>query len=163
MELIYIAIVIVIIVIVLWAVFVGSTKRRCISELNGMWIADSEFCEESGIELMTIYFGDCPQTLVEEEQSGGTNKLCWILIINDKGEYNHITVANITGGKNIKDKQYEFELNLKDSPDNIFATDLVIKIVPGELITIVDSDTKIFEGQKNKEASDAIEFNINED
>ena len=162
MELIYIALIIVIIVIVIWVVFIGGTKSRCLSELNGMWIADSDFCEESGIELMTIYFGDCPQSLIDE-QSGGTNKLCWILIINDKGEYNHITVANIKGGTNIKDKQYEFELSLKDSPDNIFSTDLTINIVPGQLITIIDADTKIFEGLKNKEASEAIEFNIGED
>lgn len=162
MELIYIALIIVIIIISLWFVF-GSSKSRCLSELNGMWIADNEFCEESGIELMTIYFGDCPKTLIDDEDQQGTNKLCWILIINDKGEYNHITVANIRGGKNIKDKQYEFDLNLRDSPDNIFATDLTISIVPGELITIIDSDTKIFEGLKNKEASDAIEFNISDD
>jgi hypothetical protein len=150
--------IIIAIVVVLW-LLLGSTKSRCISKLNGMWMADEEFCNESGIELMTIYFGDCP---AEIEEAGVNAKLCWILIINNKGDYNHITIANISEGKKIKSDQYEFKLDLKDSPDNMFSTNLIINIVPDELITIIDPDTdiKVFEGTKNKEASEAIEFSI---
>lgn len=155
METLYIVIIVIALVVLLWYIFANSTKSQCISELNGMWIADDEFCQESGIEAMVVYFGD-----------GGANrsKLCWILIMNGKGDHNHITTAALSDGKHIKGKQYKFKLELHDTPDNLFSTDLEIHIVPGQLITIIDPDTdvKIFEGVKNKEASDAIEFNVSE-
>ena len=157
METIYIALIIVFVVILLWLTFSRSTKTRCLSELNGLWMADEEFCNESGIELMTIFFGDKPG-----EPAG--NKLCWILLLNDSGQYNHITVAKFSEGKPLKGEQYEFDLELEDVADDIFSTNLKIRIVPGELITVIDSETdaKIFEGMKNKNASDAINFDINE-
>ena len=151
METLYIVVIIVFLIVLFW--LLRNPKASCLSNLNGMWMADEEFCNESEIELMTVFFGNQP---------GSKSKLCWILIINKQGQYNHITTADLSGGDHIKGDQYEFDLTLKDVPDNIFSTDLKIKIVPGELITIVDSesDAKVFEGTKNKEASDAIEFNI---
>ena len=105
---------------------------------------------------MSVYFGNRPGALSNE-------KLCWILILNSNGQYNHITVANFSRPTHVKGDQYEFDLELKDVPDDIFSTSLKIKIVPDELITIIDadSDAKVFEGTKNKQASDAIEFNVN--
>jgi hypothetical protein len=116
-------------------------------------MADDDFCTESGIEMMTVFFGDNPVT---------KSKLCWIIIINKQGQYNHITSADITGGKHVKGDQYEFDIEIQDVPDDIFPTSLKIKIVPGELVTLIDpdNDTKVFEGQKNKTASDLIEFSI---
>jgi len=120
-----------------------------------MWTADEDFCEESGAELMCVYFGPRPGAPSNE-------KLCWILILNDNGQYNHITVSKFSNSTHIKGDQYEFDMELDDVPDGIFNTSLKIRIVPGELITLIDTETdaKIFEGTKNKQASDAIEFNI---
>ena len=157
MEIINIVLVIVAIVIILWLVFGESTQSKCLSRLNGMWVADKEFCEESGVDLMCFYFNNRPGSPKAE-------KLCWILILNSNGQYNHITSATFSNPVHAKGDQYEFDMELKDVPDDIFSTDLKIKIVPGELITIVDFDTdvKIFEGTKNKKASDAIEFNFSD-
>lgn len=161
MEIYHIILIIIVVIILLWLIFGRSTADRCVSELDGLWIADDEFCNESGIELMTFYFGKCPSEV--ECDTTGQNKLCWILIINDQGESSHITVANIKGGKRIKGEQYEFHLDLQDTPDNLFSTSLQINIVPGQLITIIDpeSDSKVFEGTKNKEASELIYFDLN--
>jgi hypothetical protein len=158
METLYIIYIVIAILILLWVLFGESTKTKCLSQLNGMWIADEEFCNESGIDLMSIYFNKNPNKPSSE-------KLCWILILNNNGQYNHITTAIFSKPRHIKGDQYEFLLELEDVPDDIFSTSLKIKIVPNQLITIVDADTdnKIFEGTKNKEASDAIEFNIKED
>lgn len=164
MDYIYTVVIIIVIIILFWIIFGASTKSRCLSELNGMWIADEEFCQESGVEMMVIYFGDCPDNLEKDSLSDkkNTNKLCWILIMNGNGDHNHITVASLGNGKNIKGDQYSFNLEFQDTPDNLFSSSLEIQIVPGQLITIIDPDTdiKVFEGVKNKEASDAIEFNI---
>lgn len=154
METLNIIIIVIVVIILLWLIFRGSTKSRCLSQLNGMWMADEEFCNESGIDLMTFYFGDRPDAEKEE-------KLCWLLILNSNGQYNHITTMTIGKATHIKGNQYEFDVELQDVPDDIFNTTLKLRIVPGELITLIDdtTDTKIFEGQKNKQASDAIEFN----
>lgn len=161
METLYLIIIIIIVIILFWLIFGQSSRSRCLNQLNGLWMADDDFCKESGIDLMTIYFGDCPST-VETEKKSGVNKLCWFLIINNKGESNHITVANLSKCAHIKGEQYKFDIELQDVPDNLFSTNLSIKIVPGELITIIDPDTdiKVFEGTKNKEASDLIDFKL---
>lgn len=158
METLYIIYIVIAIIVLLWVIFGESTKTKCLSQLNGMWIADEEFCNESGIDLMSIYFNN-------NSNKPSNEKLCWILILNSNGQYNHITSATFGKSRHIKGDQYEFFLELEDVPDDIFSTSLKIKIVPDQLITIVDADTdnKIFEGTKNKEASDAIEFNIKED
>ena len=68
MDFLYLAIIIIALFIILWLIFGQSKKSKCLSQLNGMWIADEDFCQESGIELMTLYFGDYPKS---------KSKLCW--------------------------------------------------------------------------------------
>jgi hypothetical protein len=152
MNYIYVISIVIVIIIILFFLFY---KKHSLKDVNGLWMADEEFCQESGVELMTIYFGDYPDKRSE--------KLCWILILNGKGTYNHITTAELTECNKISKDQYEYQLELGDVPDNIFSTNLILKIAPGLLITIIEmeSDKKIFEGSLNKEVSDLINFEIN--
>lgn len=163
METLYVVLIIVIIILLLW-VITPSTKSRCLNKLNGFWVADDDFCQNSGIDLMTIFFGD--YVGCDELPKNVRRYLCWLLIINDAGQFNHITTVDIGLDKiiHIQDDQYQFDIEFKDLPEDqqLFPTSLQIQIVPGELITIVDpeTDNKIFEGTKNENASNAIEFNV---
>ena len=158
-------IIVVTIVIMLWLI-TPSTKSQCLNKLNGFWVADDEFCENSGIDLMTIFFGDYEG---DEFQKNCRRYLVWVLIINTSGQFNHITTVDIDVNhvEHIKGDQYEFSVEFQDAPvDNanrpVFPTNLKLQIVPGDLITLInpDDDSKVFEGTKNEDASKAIEFNI---
>jgi len=161
-------IIVVVIIILLWLIY-PSVKSQCLNKLNGFWVADDDFCQNSGIDLMTIFFGDydIKDKSIYSKKSNSRTYLCWILIINQSGQFNHITIVDIDlNGKHIRSDQYEFELELHDAPTDsngpIFPTSLKIQIVPGEFLTIInsDDDSKVFEGTKNEDASKAIEFNI---
>ncbi len=163
METSYMIVIIVVIIILLWLI-IPSTKTKCLNKLNGFWVADDDFCQNSGVDLMTFFFGDYQN---DNSDSNIRTYLCWILITNKSGQFNHITTIDVNiRGDHIKGDQYEFNAELQDAPsdDNgpIFPTTLKLIIVPGELLTIInpDDDNKIFEGTKNEDASRAIEFNI---
>ena len=163
MDTLYIVIIVVFIIILLWLIC-PSTKSRCLSELNGFWVADDDFCQNAGIDLMTVFFGDYQS---ENPKKNCRTYLCWILIINSSGQFNHITTVDVnTSGQHIKGDQYEFDLEFQDVPMDkstpIFPTNLKMQVVPGELLTLInpDDDSKVFEGTKNEQATKAIEFNI---
>lgn len=160
METFNIVIIVIVVLLLLW-ILLPSTKSKCLNKLNGFWVADDDFCQNSGVELMTIFFGDYNNT---EPKKNCRTYLCWILIVNDAGQFNHITTVDIEidSAQHVKDSQYEFNVEFQDVPDDIFPTSLRIQIVPGELITLIniDDDSKVFEGTKNEDASKAIEFNI---
>lgn len=164
METTYLVIIVVVIILLLW-VLSPSAKIVCLNELNGFWMADDNFCQESGIDMMCMFFGEHQNDDIKPE---GRLYLCWILIINKAGHFNHITTADVLpNGMHIKDDQYAFSIELQDAPNDgdaqLFPTNLRLLTVAGEILTIVDDDENvIFEGTKNHEASKAIEFQINE-
>lgn len=160
METLHIVLIVVAVLVLIWLI-IPSTKSRCLSELNGFWVADDEFCQNAGIDLMTIFFGDYKGC---EPNKNVRTYLVWVLIINASGQFNHITTADISLDEqtHIKGDQYEFAIDFQDVPLDTFPTSLKIQIVPGEFITLInpDDDSKVFEGTKNENASKAIEFNI---
>lgn len=159
METYNIILIIVVVILLIWLI-TPSTKTSCLNKLNGFWVGDDEFCKNAGIELMTFFFGDYNS---DEKKPNTRTYLCWILIVNDAGQFNHITTVDIDiDATNIKGSQYEFGIEFQDVPNDIFPTSLKIQIVPSELITLInpEDDSKVFEGTKNEDASKAIEFNI---
>ena len=163
METLHIVLIVIAVLILIWLI-APSTRSKCLNQLNGFWVADDEFCQNAGIDLMTIFFGDYVDSDQNPKQDYERRYLIWVLIINDSGQFNHITTANIAldGQTHLKGDQYEFAIEFQDVPMDIFPTSLKIQIVPGELITLInpEDDSKVFEGTKNENASKAIEFNI---
>jgi hypothetical protein len=124
-----VGIIAIIIIVIIYYLYTHLGKRSpC---LNGVWLGDPDFCDESGIDLMTISI---------------TDQIAWIVFIVDEETISFTTKFKISGDS----------ITFDDSIDQ-FPIKQLWKIKDDTLI-FYDKDTIYFCGTKNEKLSKTIEI-----
>lgn len=129
MEDYVIGVIVIVIIILIYYLCTHFGKKFC--QLNGVWIGDPDFCDESGIDLMTVSI---------------TDSIAWIVFIVDEEPISFTTKFKVSGDSII----------FEDSIDQ-FPIKQLWKIKDDCLI-LYDQKTIYFCGTKNEKLSKTIEI-----
>lgn len=136
-----------ILVIILITLFVAYWNSNFI---EGMWLADPDFCDLADIGMVAVYFG--PN---ENMTPIWQKRKCWILVQDYNGEpkINHLTMVNMSGFGT-------FSCKFEDSPDElVFPLNQTMKL-NDDYMSLSDNDTTSFVGTRDTTLSKKLKFEM---